>query len=73
MKRSLTGFLDYARKDAEYRPRDERLRDFKSVEQQLSHSDITTQAARCMDCGTPFCHAFGCPVANIIPEFNTWV
>ena len=68
-----TGFLDFERKDPGYRPRDERLRDYKTVELQLSHTEINRQAARCMDCGTPFCHAYGCPVSNVIPEFNDWV
>ncbi|MCP4665587.1 MAG: NAD(P)-binding protein, partial [Deltaproteobacteria bacterium] len=37
---------------------------------QLSLEKIHGQAARCMDCGTPFCHAYGCPLANVVPEFN---
>ncbi len=56
--------------DPGYRPREERLRDFKAVERQLSLEKIHGQAARCMDCGTPFCHAYGCPLANVAPEFN---
>ena len=68
-----TDFMEIPRKDPEYRPRDRRLRDYRAVELQLSHTDIIRQAARCMDCGTPFCHAHGCPVSNVIPEFNDWV
>jgi glutamate synthase (NADPH/NADH) small chain len=68
-----TGFLDFRRKDPGYRPREERLKDYRAVELQLSHSEIHRQAARCMDCGIPFCHAYGCPVSNVIPEFNDWV
>ena len=65
--------MEYERKDPGYRPREERIRDYKAVERQLSYDEIHRQAARCMDCGTPFCHAYGCPVANVIPEFNYFV
>lgn len=64
------GFIEIKRKDAPYRSRDERLRDYKEVARQLSYSDLNKQAARCMDCGTPFCHAYGCPILNLVPEFN---
>ena len=53
-----------------YRPREERLRDFKAVERQPDLETIHVQAGRCMDCGTPFCHAYGCPLNNVVPEFN---
>jgi len=66
-------FLEISRKDPGYRLKNERLRDYRAVECQLGHDDILAQAARCMDCGTPFCHAYGCPVSNIIPEFNDFV
>ena len=69
----VTGFLEYPRREPGYRPVAERLRDYRAVEQQLSHAEVQRQAARCMDCGTPFCHAFGCPLGNIIPEWNDWV
>lgn len=68
-----TGFLEYNRKEPGYRPKEERLLDFKAVDACLSDQDIHQQAARCMDCGIPFCHGYGCPVANIIPEFNDLV
>ncbi|MBW1720786.1 MAG: glutamate synthase subunit beta [Deltaproteobacteria bacterium] len=68
-----TGFLEYTRKEPGYRPREERIRDFRAVECQLSHREIQVQAARCMDCGTPFCHATGCPLSNLIPEFNDFM
>ncbi len=68
-----TGFLEYRRKDPGYRPRAERLGDYRPVDNRLSDADIHRQAARCMDCGIPFCHGYGCPVANIIPEFNDLV
>lgn len=68
-----TGFLEYDRKDPGYRPKEERLKDFKAVDVELGEQDIHEQAARCMDCGIPFCHGYGCPVTNIIPEFNDLV
>lgn len=47
----------------------ERIHDYKEIERPFAESDSQRQAARCMDCGTPFCHS-GCPLGNIIPEFN---
>lgn len=67
-----TGFLDYERKEPGYRPKNERLKDYKAVEIEPGN-EIYNQAARCMDCGIPFCHGYGCPVSNIIPEFNEFV
>lgn len=58
------------RRDALYRPVDERVRDFRPVEIGLSLEEAREQAARCMGCGTPFCHAKGCPLGNQIPEWN---
>ena len=65
----VTGFLRIKRKEAGNRPLHERLCDFSEVEQTLNSEDRMLQAARCMDCGTPFCH-WGCPVDNLIPEWN---
>ena len=73
MNDRLTGFLDYRRKDPGYRPVKKRLMDYRAVELQLTQEEIHRQATRCMDCGTPFCHAYGCPISNVIPEFNDWV
>ncbi len=64
------GFLTIPRKDPGYRLKSERVRDYQAVEKHLGHGEILEQAGRCMDCGTPFCHAYGCPVSNVIPEFN---
>jgi glutamate synthase (NADPH) small chain len=66
----VTGFLDIERKDPGYRPADERLKDYRAVENMPDEEDIYDQGARCMDCGIPFCHDYGCPLENIIPEFN---
>ena len=68
-----TGFLEYRRQEPGYRSRDERLADFKAVEMRLSEDDFCRQAARCMDCGIPFCHGSGCPLTNVIPEWNDLV
>ncbi|MFC1616634.1 glutamate synthase subunit beta [Candidatus Margulisiibacteriota bacterium] len=68
-----TGFLEYTRKEPEYRPVQERLNDYKDVLGPLSEDELTQQAARCMDCGVPFCHGLGCPLHNIIPEWNDLV
>jgi len=63
------GFLNIRRKDAGNRPLNERINDFSEVEQVLNSEDRMLQAARCMDCGVPFCH-WSCPVDNLIPEWN---
>lgn len=67
------GFLSFVRKEAEHRPVARRLKDFDPVEIPLEDSEVRAQAARCMDCGTPFCHGCGCPLSNVIPEFNDLV
>jgi len=63
------GFLKVKKKDAGNRPVSERVADFGEVEQTLNSEDRKLQASRCMDCGIPFCH-WGCPVDNLIPEWN---
>jgi len=68
-----TGFIDYPRKEVPHRSVEERIKDFKEMDISLSQHDINEQAARCMDCGIPFCHGMGCPVVNRIPEFNELV
>lgn len=64
-----SGFLKIKRKEAGNRPINERIADHSEVEQVLNSEDRMLQAARCMDCGTPYCH-WGCPVDNLIPEWN---
>jgi glutamate synthase (NADPH/NADH) small chain len=64
------GFIEIPRQEAEYRPVKERLQDFNEVEIRLNDEQTRQQAARCMDCGVPFCHGCGCPLANVIPEMN---
>ncbi len=61
------------RAPALYRPIGERLADWLEVETPLSEAALRDQAARCMDCGIPFCHGCGCPLQNLIPEINALV
>lgn len=68
-----TGFLEYPQEKAPYRPVEERIRDYREVETFLATDRLEIQAARCMDCGIPYCHVFGCPVKNRIPEWNDMV
>jgi glutamate synthase (NADPH/NADH) small chain len=68
----VTGFLETQRKKWPTRPVDERLRDWKEVYLPYPEPDLKKQAARCMDCGIPFCHQ-GCPLGNIIPDWNDLV
>lgn len=65
----ITGFLEYTRELPEKRPPGERLKDYKEFIKMYSDEKLNQQSARCMNCGTPFCHE-GCPLGNIIPEFN---
>ena len=67
------GFTKHLRVDPELRPIDERVKDWNEVELPMVDDVLHEQAARCMDCGVPFCHAVGCPLANRIPEFNDLV
>jgi glutamate synthase (NADPH) small chain len=64
-----TGFIEFGREASKKRDITERKQDYKEVEKPYDAVQTTTQAARCMDCGIPFCHN-GCPLGNIIPEFN---
>lgn len=70
----ITGFLDYNRKDLNKRPVEERIKDYKKVYVPMDYKEIEIQAARCMDCGVPFCSSeYGCPLGNTIPEINDLV
>jgi glutamate synthase (NADPH/NADH) small chain len=64
-----TGFLEVERKDRSYTAPEERLKHWNEFVVPLSKEEIRGQAARCMACGIPFCHN-GCPVNNIIPDWN---
>jgi glutamate synthase (NADPH/NADH) small chain len=65
----VDGFMKFSRETAETRNPKERIKDYKEVYVPLSKEKIHQQAARCMDCGVPFCH-HGCPLGNTIPDFN---
>lgn len=65
----VTGFMEYKREAPERRPVAERVRDFFEIYTGYDHERVSTQGARCMDCGVPFCHT-GCPLNNVIPDFN---
>ena len=68
----ITGFMEYERLEEGYKPVAERLKHYKEFVIGLDDKQAKVQAARCMDCGTPFCNN-GCPVNNIIPDFNNLV
>ena len=53
-----------------YRPTDERKGDWREVERMLSDAELKEQTSRCMNCGQPFCHAYGCPLGNLVPDQN---
>ena len=68
----VTGFLEIDRHDRKYKPAADRVRNYNEFVIPLSDSETKKQAARCMDCGIPFCHN-GCPVNNQIPDWNDLV
>lgn len=68
----ITGFLEIDRQDRKYAPAGDRIRHFKEFVLPVDPAQISQQGARCMDCGIPFCHQ-GCPVNNIIPDWNDLV
>src|SRR3989339_1237629 len=67
-----TGFLEYVRENPKKQPAGQRKQHFNEFETGLTPRRLATQAARCMDCGVPFCN-WGCPVQNLIPEFNEYI
>ena len=73
-----TGFLEKKRENVTYRDKAERIGDFKQVMNPIPVEQLTEQASRCMDCGVPFCSnpnsgRGGCPLGNIIPDWNDLV
>jgi len=69
-----TGFKEFNRSVEPYRPSKERILDFKEIYTEHVDEELSTQASRCMDCGVPFCQSEeGCPVYNLIPEWNDLV
>ena len=68
----ITGFLEIDREDRTYEPAADRIRHWREFVIAPGEAEITRQAARCMDCGIPYCHT-GCPVNNQIPDWNDLV
>jgi glutamate synthase (NADPH/NADH) small chain len=68
----VTGFLEIEREDRGYAPVEERIKHYREFVLPLSEGETREQAARCMDCGIPYCHN-GCPVNNQIPDWNDLV
>ncbi|HXU23234.1 MAG TPA: hypothetical protein VN697_04315, partial [Tepidiformaceae bacterium] len=68
----ITGFLEFGRQLPTRRPIAERVLDWIEVYEDFPEQRLKDQAARCMDCGIPFCHQ-GCPLGNIIPDWNDLV
>ncbi len=68
----ITGFMEFDRQDRLYRPVEERVKHWREFVEPLPTAEVKKQAARCMDCGIPYCHT-GCPVNNQIPDWNDLV
>ena len=77
----IKGFLDYERAVPADRPPLERIKDWREFHEEMPEAGLREQGARCMDCGTPYCHTgfmlsgmtSGCPIHNLIPEWNDYV
>ena len=67
---TIRGFMDFKRKEFKYKSIDERLDNFDEFIILQNDREMKKQAARCMECEVPYCHALGCPISNLIPEFN---
>jgi len=68
----VDGFLKFGRETPKRRDVGERLEDWKEVYKPFPELKLVEQGARCMDCGVPFCHT-GCPLGNLIPDWNDLV
>ena len=70
----ITGFKDYKRENFTLEPVDQRIKHYNEFTTPLNKKEMELQGARCMDCGIPFCHSnYGCPLGNLIPQFNDQV
>ncbi|HYE09323.1 MAG TPA: glutamate synthase subunit beta [Patescibacteria group bacterium] len=70
---SIQGFIDFKRKDFEYKSIEERIKNFDEFLIMQNDTEMKKQAGRCMDCSTPYCHALGCPNFNLIPDWNDYL
>ena len=68
----ITGFLEIEREVEAYDKVEHRLQNYKEFTIPMEKQGLKDQGARCMDCGVPFCHS-GCPLGNLIPDFNDHV
>ena len=69
-----TGFIEFERENQSKRPVEERIKDFNQIYIPMNYEKVKIQAARCMDCGVPFCTSeYGCPLGNAAPEINDLV
>ena len=66
----VLGSSDMQRIHDIYRPTEERRNDWREVERALTDEELKEQTSRCMNCGQPFCHAYGCPLGNLVPDQN---
>ncbi len=69
----LPSYMEHPRQDPTKRPVKKRIHDYNEIELPLTSDEIEIQASRCRDCGIPYCHNFGCPVNNRVPDWNTFV
>ena len=65
----VTGFLEFEREIEQYKNVNDRVKEYKEFTIPMSKDKLKNQGARCMNCGVPFCHS-GCPLGNLIPDFN---
>lgn len=68
-----TAFIEISRSKQPKKPVDERVKNYQEIYERMAEDVMREQASRCMDCGTPFCHSFGCPLGNCVPEWNNLV
>ncbi len=68
-----TAFIEIDRSKQPKKPVEERVKDYLEIYKEMGEEEMREQASRCMDCGTPFCHSFGCPLGNCVPEWNELV
>ena len=69
----VAGFIEFPRVDSSHRSIEERIHNYREFTDLPSEDELKRQGARCMDCGVPYCHSIGCPLGNIIPDWNDLV
>jgi glutamate synthase (NADPH) small chain len=71
--KNITNFKTIPRTTFKYRKIEERIKDYNDILLQYAEEQLKDQASRCQNCGVPFCHGFGCPLSNFIPDWNDLV